>query len=123
MNDDGKIVSLPRKAKPAAEAALTVVHNYGKCQHRHVEVDEKLAEVTCTDCKAKLNPVHVLAMLSREDDRLRDRWAGMRAEIRLLGERTRVKCDHCRKFTRVRINASYAEVRELTDRIKAEESL
>lgn len=123
MDDIDNIVHLPKKPKPAATGPLTVVHSYGKCQHQRVEVDEKLAEVRCTDCNEKLNPVNVLIMLSREDDRLRDRWAVMRAEIRLLGERTRTKCDHCGKFTRVKLRANYQEVREMTEKIKAEESL
>jgi hypothetical protein len=122
-DEDDNVTQLPKKAKPAAEAALTVVYNYGKCPHAHVEIDEKLAEVVCSDCKEKLNPIWVLTMLSREDSRLRDRWAGMRAEIRLLGERTRTKCDHCHKFTRVKLRANYEEVRALTQRIKDEESL
>lgn len=121
--DPENVTRLPRKPKPAAESQLTVVHGFGGCQHQHVEVDERLAEVLCVDCKVKLNPIWVLTMLSREDDRLRDRWAGMRAEIRLLGERMRTKCRHCDKFTPVTVRANTQEIYELTQRIKREESL
>lgn len=122
MTDD-KIINLPSKPKPAKDNTLTVVHNYGGCQHRHVEVDEKLDEVTCRDCNAKLNPIWVLRMLAFEDDRLRDRWAGMRAEIRALGGRVRFKCQRCGEWNRLMPRASSEDLRESAERIKREESL
>lgn len=122
MSDD-KVVSLPKRVKPAADGALTVVHNYGGCQHRHIQVDEKLAEVTCTDCNAKLNPIWALAMLAREDSQLRDRWAGMRAEVRALGERVRFKCRCCGEWNRLVPAASAEQLRQMAEKIKAEESL
>lgn len=121
---DNKIKSFPVKPKLAAKAPLTVVPTrYDACRHNQVLVDEKLAEVECADCGAKLNPMWVLINLAHEDSLLRTNWAGMRAEIRLLGERTRTKCQHCGKMTRVSIHGSDQKLRELAQRIKAEESL
>lgn len=122
MSTDDNITPFPVKPKPTAKGVVTVVHDSSRCRHPRFEVDNKLAEVTCGACKEKLNPIWVLIQLAQEDDRLRDQWAEMRAEIRLLGERTRAKCEHCRKMTRVRIRAGYTEVRALVDKIKAEES-
>lgn len=100
------VVSLPVRKKPQADSPITVAPSYGGCRHMKTVVDEKLAEVTCRDCGEKLSPVWVLAKLAREDDRLRNEWAAIRAEIELLKDRSRVVCKHCNKVTPVRMNAS-----------------
>jgi len=115
------ITKLPRRKKGEPEGPISVVHGYGGCQHVHVEVCEKEAEVTCRDCKVKLNPIWVLMRIATDDRVLVDRWAGMKAEIRLMGNRTRVKCRHCEKFTPVTSNAPMSEVLQLVDKIKKEE--
>lgn len=121
MSDDEKIVQLPTKPKPGAKGALTVVR-YSRCRHLHTLVDEQLAEVKCADCGEKLNPIWVLARLGDEDDRIRNLWARMRAEVRLAAARTRVKCRNCGGMTPVDSRASDHVLRELADKIKAEES-
>lgn len=118
-----KVVKLPVRPKPAAEAPLQTVHTYGKCRHLHTLVDERAAEVTCADCGEKLNPIWVLTQLATEDRILRDRWAAMRAEVRLLGERTRVKCRHCSQFTPIPTRARSEDLRALAERIKREEGV
>ncbi|OQW74853.1 MAG: hypothetical protein BVN35_09570 [Proteobacteria bacterium ST_bin11] len=37
----------------------------GKCRHQKIEIDEDLAEVTCTACGERLNPIAVLARFDR----------------------------------------------------------
>lgn len=121
MSDDN-VTHLPGRPKPAHDA-LTVVHGFGGCGHRRFTIDERHAEVTCSDCNEKLSPMWVLVQLAQEDNRLRSNWAGMRAEIRLLGERMRVKCRSCGQFTPVNSRAKTEEIRALAEKIKAEESL
>lgn len=120
MRDETTIVQLPVRKKGVPEGPLTVVHGYGGCQHRHFEVNERKAEVTCADCGEKLNPIWVLMLLATEDRVLRDRWAGMRAEVQLLGKRLRTKCRHCGQMTPVHCKATQEEVRQLAERIKDE---
>ena len=119
---DDTVVRLPTRTKPTDDSPLKVVHKLGKCRHMRAEVDERLAEVTCRDCGEKLNPIWVLMQLATEDRILHDRWAAMRAEVRLLGERTRVKCRHCEKFTPVPSQARVTDLQALAEQIKREES-
>lgn len=115
------VTPFPRRKKGAPRGPLEVVHQYGGCQHAHMELCEKKAEVTCGDCGEKLNPIWVLMRIATDDRMLTDRWAGMKAELRLMGERTRVKCRHCQRFTPVGSRATTNEVQQLAERIKREE--
>ncbi|APP85429.1 hypothetical protein CFBP498_38110 [Xanthomonas hortorum pv. vitians] len=115
------IVQLPKRTKGDVTGPLTVVHNYGGCRHAHTEVDEKKAEVTCRDCGEKINPIWLLMQLATEDRMLRDRWASMKAELSLMGERVKTKCQHCGQMTRIRSNASSTEISRVADQIKREE--
>ncbi|MDC7805546.1 hypothetical protein PQS31_01705 [Luteimonas sp BLCC-B24] len=120
--DDEKVVQLPKRKKPDADGPLSIVHSYGGCQHAHTEVDEKKSEVTCRDCGEKLNPIWVLVRIANEDRILRDRWAGMRAELKLMSGRVRTKCQHCGEMTRIRSRASSADIRALAEQMKAEDA-
>lgn len=115
------VTTLPRKAKKGPKGPIEVVHNHGGCRHEHVLVCEKAAEVTCADCKEKLNPIWVLMRIATDDRVLVDRWASLKAELRLMRERTRVKCRHCDKFTQIASGASQFKVLELAQQIKLEE--
>ncbi len=105
MIDDqgGNVTKLPTAKRPKPDAAFEIVHSY-KCQHGKFLVDEKKAEVECGLCHEKLNPIWVLLALAREDARLRDHWSQMKAELALMGERVRTKCDNCGKITRIHSN-------------------
>ena len=77
-------------------------YEYSKCQHRKVNVDEILAEVECSDCGAKLNPMQVLVRLAREESRLKQRIESLRKLNAELDTKTRTKCRHCGEMTPVR---------------------
>ena len=77
-------------------------YELSKCQHKHVTVDERLAEVECQDCGAKLNPMQVLARLAREESRLKHRIESLRKLNAELDSKTRTKCRHCGQMTPVR---------------------
>lgn len=74
----------------------------GKCQHKRVEVDEILAEVSCKDCGEKLNPIAVMARMAREESRLGDRIAALKQLQAGLENKQRTKCTHCGQMTPVR---------------------
>lgn len=101
----GNVTQLPRTKQRRTAAPLEVVHSY-KCQHGHFLVDEKKADVECGLCHEKLNPMWVLAQIARDDDRLRHRWATLKADLQLMGERTRTKCKHCGKMTPITSNVN-----------------
>ena len=115
------ITNLPRRKKGAPKGPLEVVHGYGGCQHTHIEVSEKEAEVTCRDCKVKLNPIWVLMRIATDDLMLTDRWVSMKAEISLMRERKRVKCKHCNQFTPIPSHVSTNEIRNIADKIRRED--
>lgn len=115
-NDDepqppGGVTKIPVRFKSQAPPERTVVRPFeiGRpepCLHSPLMgatyiVDTKLAEVECGKCGAKLNPMFVLQQIAAEDQRMataRDRY---QEEQKRLAERTRTKCDHCHKMTRI----------------------
>lgn len=76
----------------------------GECHHRGVTYyfDEAENEITCGACKARLNPVWVIAEMAKHESR----WCAHReAYLRALEkyeQRKRCKCEHCGQFTRIR---------------------
>lgn len=108
MDDDDKIKRLPVKFKPQVPEERTLVRPYevakfGGCLHLFCGyvVDEALAEVECGKCGAKLNPMWVLQRLANEDRRMAESQERYQDEQRRLAERSRTKCDHCGKMTRI----------------------
>lgn len=116
------VIELPRRPVPRkGRVPLEVVRYPPGCRHLRVLVDERLSKVTCRDCKAELNPIWVLGMLAQEDDRLRSQWLMMRAEVRLLSTKTKAKCRHCGKFTRLDSGASYHTLLAVTEQLEGED--
>ncbi len=72
------------------------------CKHKHIIVDEALAEVVCKHCGVKLNPIWVLAMLSREESKLEILKKDTNLLLEKLEKKQRTKCQHCGKFTQVK---------------------
>jgi hypothetical protein len=80
------------------ERVLTEVH-YTPCYHQRFLIDPTLAEVTCADCKEKIDPIHALRQLARKENRYHELHARYHDELRRLAERSRTKCRHCGKMT------------------------
>src|ERR1700679_614538 len=103
MSDEDKVHALPVRAKRALGAGheLSMVAPAG-CWHRGgYLVDERLAEVTCATCKAKLNPIWVLQQLTMAENRFHDLHARYQDELVRLNARSRTKCEHCGGMTRI----------------------
>lgn len=112
-----EITRLPVKFKtpPSEERTLEVVRSGGPgeaCNHsfyfagnamRHVTyvVDPAAAEVECGHCHAKLNPQWVLTRLAHNETLYLETQKRYQEEMGRLHERSRTKCDHCGKMTRV----------------------
>jgi predicted NAD/FAD-dependent oxidoreductase len=99
MSDD-KIKQLPVRMKD--QKVLKVVHNWGGCKHLRAEVDEKLAELTCADCGAKLNPIAFLVSMANQLtvwEHAQQSIAKARAE---LDERKKCRCTKCGEWTEIR---------------------
>jgi hypothetical protein len=108
------VTKLPVKFKtqPSGERVLEVIRGGGECNHsfiiaggqiRNVAyiVDEAAAEVECSNCKAKLNPMWVLAKLAHKETQYHELAARYQEEMARLSERQRTRCDNCGKMTRI----------------------
>lgn len=120
MSDDN-VLALPGRKRPKGKGPLTVVMRTG-CHHGAFEVDDRAAEVTCGLCGEKLNPIWVLHRIATDDRVLRDSWLTMRAEMALLRERKRCKCEHCGKMTPVRLNLSAHALETMREAIRKKDS-
>ena len=109
MSDEkeiGEVVPLGDTAKPVDQRGLRLVrYQHGACNHTTCTyiVDEKLAEVQCGDCGAKLEPVWVLRQLCEKEARWNDRRREFLELQTHLRERTRTRCQHCDQMTNINV--------------------
>jgi hypothetical protein len=101
--EKGELLYLPVKRKDGdVKRVLTVAYpSYGECQHKRFTIDEKLSQVECRDCGVVLNPMYALLQLAREENRYHELHARYQSELKRLAERSRTKCEHCNKMTRI----------------------
>lgn len=71
------------------------------CLHRRTVLDASARRVECADCKAQLDPIDVLEMLSNEECRYEQLSALNARTAAMLDEKRRFKCAHCGRFTDV----------------------
>jgi hypothetical protein len=110
--DDPKVTALkPKERKTPGGNTLHVAHGHA-CRHTHVTVDPTLATLQCNDCKEKLDPIPYIVMLAHHEHRLWVRGAEMHAAAELAAQKTRTKCEHCGKMTRVNTRGMRHDLRE-----------
>lgn len=100
MSDD-KIKRLPVRLKDHSKV-LTVTHAFAGCQHLRAIIDQKLAELTCADCGAKLNAIQFLVTMANQLttwEYAQQSLAKARAE---MDERKRCRCTKCGEWTEIR---------------------
>lgn len=96
--------SIPIDDEPTKVICLSEARNrfvMSKCQHKRVEVDEILAEVTCKDCGERLNPIAVMVRMAQEESRLGQRIETLNRLKAGLEKKQRTKCKHCGQMTPV----------------------
>lgn len=101
--DDDNIKNLPVKFKepPDAKAFLTLTSSPGECRHGQYEVDSRKPEVECSKCKQKMDPMVVLREMAYKETQWHRTRAFYQEEMKRLEERSRTKCQHCGKLTRI----------------------
>ncbi len=112
---DEKVSVLPVRKKSAGRPVELVTTAYAECHHVHVEVNEELAELTCRDCKAKLNPIRYIASVAKQFvrwDHELERIKNARAQ---LEERKKCRCTKCGEMTEVR-HVTNHELKEIIAR-------
>lgn len=107
--DDTTVTRLPVRFREPPPTDRVLLGPYeiplgdSTCSHTFVQymVDPSLAEVVCGKCKARLNPMWVLEQLARADRRHAESQKAAREAQKRLDERSRTKCQHCNKMTRI----------------------
>lgn len=76
------------------------------CTHHDITVDTALAQIQCNACGVQLNPVEWIAMMTEEWHRvkrvyeqLEEQKKQTEASIQELEAKSKVKCQHCGRFT------------------------
>lgn len=100
MSDDN-VKQLPVRLKDHSKV-LTVAHPYTDCQHRRAVVDPKLAELTCADCNAKLNPIQFLVSMAGQLTIWENAQKDIATARKELDERKRIRCTKCGEWTEIR---------------------
>lgn len=80
----------------------TTMFTGGQTRHATYEIVQGETEVTCSLCQTRLDPMWVLVQLARQESVLRQRAEGYSAVANAAKERTRTKCEHCDRFTRIK---------------------
>lgn len=99
---DTNVTKLPVRKKSEGNPVELVQSTLTDCKHLRVELDPALAELTCRDCKAKLNPIHYIVQIAGQFTRWNyehDRITAARAQ---LAERKQCRCTKCGEMTEIR---------------------
>jgi len=81
------------------------------CPHHSITVDTALAQIQCNACGVQLNPIEWIAMMTEEWHRIRRLYKQLDEKkqrtdeaIKELEAKSKVKCQHCGRFTLRRYN-------------------
>lgn len=117
------VTELPVRKKVTGKNHLSLAPNaLSACQHNRTQIDITKAELTCLDCQEKLNPIWFIQRLTTEEGRVYQRLRLMRAEIESLKERSKVKCEHCKKLTSIRTHLTDHKLFALAEQMDGERS-
>lgn len=94
------------------EAIVIEFRRSYKCQHLRLLIDDDLKEITCGDCKEKLNPFFAISQMMR----LVPKWRRIKAASDLAREeaqkKLRTKCQHCKQITTIKTNVTDLRIME-----------
>jgi hypothetical protein len=113
--EGGKVTAIPVKFKdpPSGEGPTLKLVKYGDgCNHMWAFrgsqklgasyiIREGETEVECGLCGTRLNPMFVLSRLAGEETRWHQARANYQNEMKRLKDRSRTKCEHCDRMTRI----------------------
>lgn len=106
MADADNISRLPVRFKRPSPEDRTLVRPWevgrdDKCMHQTFVVDEKKLEVECAVCGERMNPMWVLVRIATKEHSIHEASRRYKDEMARLADRSRTKCDHCGKITRI----------------------
>jgi len=97
--DSDNVTQFPVTAKPHDKTIMLAPDRWTGCPHVRAFVDPKLAELTCADCKAKLNAIEFLANLANQSTRWDAEFARIVKARAELDERKVCRCKRCGEMT------------------------
>lgn len=103
-NSGVNIAQLPVRCKNPLEGERFLVPvDPSKCSHigGPYEIDIKGDKCICKRCGEQVGAMYVLEQLMKTESRWMQTMAQYQDEMKRLAERSRTKCDHCGKMTRV----------------------
>jgi hypothetical protein len=98
------ILQLPVKPRlPVNDERFLVPVPHSKCIHFRgpFQVDPKGGRCVCKGCGEEVSPMFVLEQLMNQESQWMRTRAAYQDEMKRLDERSRTKCQHCEKFTRI----------------------
>ena len=101
---DDDVTKLPIRNKRKDDGRLFLVPPpYEKCKHYRgpFEVDEDAGTCKCLECGEDVSPMFVLKRLMSQESRWNRARENYKDEMKRLAERSKTKCEHCGKMTRI----------------------
>ena len=76
---------------------------FTKCKHymAQFEVDLEAGDCKCMQCGERVSAIFVLKQLMQAESRWMQSRKAYQEEMKRLRERSRTKCEHCHKMTRI----------------------
>ena len=99
-----KIKTLPVKNKRQDDGKVfLVLPPYEKCKHYDgpFELDEDAGICRCKECGDEVTALFVLKRLMQKESQWNKSRSYYKDEMKRLAARSRTKCDHCGKMTRI----------------------
>lgn len=103
MSDDNvRYLPIKRGARTDTGQILQLVQpRFDQCQHTRFKIDSRLEKVTCRDCGESVSPLYALESMSRTESEFRRLIQRYQDEKAKHEQRSRCKCQHCGKMTRI----------------------
>lgn len=98
---DSNIIGFPQFGDKPQKALIKAPRYPIKCKHGEFIVDDQLDTVECGKCGEKLSPVWVLLQFADKDSDIRRRFATNEALVEEIQKKTKCKCEHCGKLTKI----------------------
>lgn len=102
--EDERVVKIGVKFKKQDpdDKMLSLVPRYTGCINHSYIIDAEAKEVTCSKCTKTFDPMSVLVDLARHESRWFEHKRQYVQEMKRLDEKSRTKCQHCGKMTRLK---------------------
>lgn len=100
---DTNVRILPVKHRPEPEGPFLKEVPLMKCRHWRgpFEIDSDAAKCKCLECGDEVSAMFVLEKLMNKESRWMQAHERYQDEQKRLAERSRTKCEHCGKITRI----------------------